>query len=62
MAATAKQIADYFIAHPETSMSTEEGVKMFGGSPHTLRQAMYEARKRGVSIRCVRVYRLRRQP
>lgn len=56
---SAQFIANYFVRHPDASLTTAQGVKMFGGTPHSFRQAVYRARKMGAPIRCERVYRLR---
>lgn len=54
-----ERIADFFSEHPTAALTTREAVAKFGGTQHSVQQAMYEARKRGVSVRSERVYRLR---
>lgn len=55
------KMAEYFEAHPDARISSSEGAARFGCTAYSLRQAMYLLRRRGVHVRCVRVYQLRRQ-
>lgn len=55
------QLAEYFEANPGARISSNEGAAQFGCSTYSLRQAMYLLRRRGMQVRCVRVYQLRRR-
>lgn len=55
------QVATYYEAHPDARLSTQEAAELFQCSAYSLRQAMYLLRRRGMQVRCVRVYQLRRR-
>lgn len=56
------RIEAHFDAHPGASVTTLEGMALWGCTEHTLRESMRALRRRGVGIRCERVYRRRDQP
>jgi len=55
------RLAEYYEANPDARISSAEGAVLFGCTRRTLRQAMYQLRRLGVQVRCVRVYQLRRR-
>lgn len=57
-----ERLSEFWEKNPGAVLTTREGVRLFGGSPHSFRQAMYELRRRGTPIRADRVFRLRNQP
>lgn len=56
------RIEAFYDANPGASVTTLEGMARWGCTEHTLRESMRALRRRGVGIRCERVYRRRDQP
>lgn len=56
------RIESFYDANPGASVTTLEGMARWGCTEHTLRESMRALRRRGVGIRCERVYRRRDQP
>lgn len=55
-----EKLAEFFEAHPDARISSSEGAELFGCTQRTLRQEVYELRRRGLQVRSVRVF-MRRQ-
>lgn len=56
------RIEAFYDDHPGASLTTLEAMARWGCTEHTLRESMRALRRRGVGIRCERVYRRRDQP
>ena len=54
-----QRLDEYWTRHPDASLSTRDALQMFGGTAHSLRQAIYLLRRTGRPVRCDRVFRLR---
>lgn len=55
-----QRLDDYWMRHPDAALSTRDALQLFGGTAHSLRQAIYLLRRTGVPVRCDRVFRVRR--
>lgn len=54
-----QRLDEYWTQHPGAALTTREALQKFGGTAHSLRQAIYMLRRTGIPVRCDRVFRLR---
>lgn len=57
----ALRLEQFWHDNPGASLTTREGLELFGGTGHSFRQAMTVLRRMGTPVRCERVFRLRHQ-